>query len=178
MAYNNTVNKSTGYSPFRSMFGNEAVLPLDGVCSISPSGEQVPPALVRLNAEKNREEAQKDYKERLDSKQNTGNFEIDQKVLMKRTFGSNPKISVKWKEDLQGVPYVVTKRVGPVNYVIKNSTGVEKVYHRNMLKAAGMRNEAQFSASLNPSCTSLGADNNPPSTSIIIQRTNGSIPSG
>ena len=176
LAYNNTVNKSTGYSPFRSMFGNEAVLPLDGVCSISPSGEQVPPALVRLNAEKNREEAQKDYKERLDSKQNTGNFEIDQKVLMKRTFGSNPKISVKWKEDLQGVPYVVTKRVGPVNYVIKNSTGVEKVYHRNMLKAAGMRNEAQFSASPNPACTSLGADNNPPSTSIIIQGTNGSIP--
>ena len=137
LAYNNTVNKSTGFSPFKSMFGDEAVLPLDGVCGISPSDEQVPPALVRFNAEKNREEAQRSYKERLDSKLNTGHFEVGQEVLLKRMFGDNPKISVKWKEDAKGAPYIIVKRIGPVNYAIRNSVGVEKVYHRNMLKAAG-----------------------------------------
>lgn len=147
LAYNNTVNKSTGFSPFKSMFGDEAVLPLDGACGISSTSEQVPPQLVRQNAEMNRKEAQQSYKERLDSKLNTGIFEVGEEVLLKRTFGDNPKISVKWKEDAEGHPYIISKRVGPVNYVIKNrSTGMEKVYHRNMLKPAGTRKEAQFTA--------------------------------
>ena len=167
LAYNSTVNKSTGFSPFKTMFGSNTVLPIDSACNVSPSGEQISPSLVQINAEKNRFEAQQDYKERLDSKLNTEQFEAGQEVLLKRTFGDNPKISVKWKEAEAGRPYIVTKRVGPVNYAIRNSKGAEKVYHRNMLKAAGVRTEAEFSAS------SVGGNNLitcMPHTSVIIQQ--------
>ena len=123
LAYNSTVNKSTGFSPFKTMFGSNTVLPIDAACKVMPSGEQIPPDLVQSNAEKNRTEAQQDYKERLDRKLNTEEFEIGQEVLLKRTFGDNPKISVKWKEAAAGQPYIITKRVGPVNYAIKNSRG-------------------------------------------------------
>lgn len=175
LAYNNTVNKSTGFSPFRSMFGAEAVLPLDGVCGISPSEEQVPPAMVRLNAEKNREESQQDYKERLDSKQNTGQLEVGQEVLLKRTFGDNPKISVKWKEDAKGLPYIIVKRIGPVNYAIRNSKGVEKVYHRNMLKAAGIRENSHFAAS--PYLVDAEHSNSTtPATTVVVHRAINSNP--
>ena len=176
LAYNNTVNKSTGFSPFKSMFGDEAILPLDGVCGISPSDEQVPPALVRFNAEKNREEAQRSYKERLDSKLNTGHFEVGQEVLLKRMFGDNPKISVKWKEDAKGAPYIIVKRIGPVNYAIRNSVGVEKVYHRNMLKAAGTIKISEFSAS--PQISNIAqTDISAPATTVVIQRASSSDPS-
>ena len=179
LAYNNTVNKSTGYSPFKSMFGHEAVLPLDNVCGIAPSGEQVPPALVRLNAEKNREEAQQDYKKRLDGKLNTQFLEVGQEVLLKRTFGDYPKISVKWKEDAKGFPYIIVKRIGPVNYAIRNSSGLEKVYHRNMLKAAGVEKKSLFSASPQLASTVPNTDDLAPTTTVVIQRAIGgnTIPS-
>ena len=167
LAYNSTVNKSTGFSPFKTMFGSNTVLPIDAACNVMPSGEQIPPDLVQSNAEKNRTEAQQDYKERLDRKLNTEEFEIGQEVLLIRTFGDNPKISVKWKEAAAGQPYIITKRVGPVNYATKNSKGGEKVFHRNMLRVAGMRKEAEFSASPFKHSDPV---TNTSSTSIVIQQ--------
>ena len=56
---------------------------------------------------------------------------------------------MKWKEDIKGQPYTITKKVGPVNYAIRNSIGVEKVYHRNFLKPAAARSNASFQATGN-----------------------------
>ena len=150
LAYNNTVNKSTGFSPFKSMFGGNATLPIDAVCEVDSSPEAVSPELIRKNADKNRIEAQAGYKARLDKKCNTAELSVGDKVLMKRTFGAHPKLSVKWKEDTKGEPYTVTKKVGPVNYAIKNSSGIEKVYHRNLLKPAAVRHSASFRATGEP----------------------------
>ena len=45
-------------------------------------------------------------------------------------------MAVNWKEDANNNPYVVVKRVGPVNYSIKNSQGKQKIFHRNMIVPA------------------------------------------
>ena len=66
-------------------------------------------------------------------------------------------MSVKWKTDSQGKPYVVIKKVGPVNYAIENSTGVQKVYHRKMLRVAGKNLESDFSIKPNRSDTNRQA---------------------
>ena len=144
LAYNNTVNKSTGFSPFRSLFGRRAILPIDRVCQTGPKDVLVDPKLVQQNAQLNRQEAQNSYKSRLDKQINTDKFAKGDKVLLKRTFGSYPKLSVKWKEDCNGLPYTVERRIGPVNYSIKDSKGREKVYHRNLLKPALERCEPKF----------------------------------
>jgi transposase InsO family protein len=155
LAYNNTVNKSTGFSPFKSMFGGSAVLPIDNACKLTnPGSDRGDSKLIQQNAEMNRKEAQKGYKNYLDQKANTGQFVIGDKVLLKRTFGSYPKLSVKWKLDNEGQPYTITKKVGPVNYALRNSKGFERVYHRNLIKPALERVEPTF---INPStaCSSL-----------------------
>ena len=170
LAYNNTVNKSTGFSPFRSMFGTNATLPIDAVCGVSPTIEEVPAELIQANADKNRLEAQASYKARLDLKSNTADLVVGEKVLLKRTFGANPKLSVKWKEDIKGEPYIIMKKIGPVNYAIKNSCGVEKVYHRNLLKPAGVRHDASFEATGKPA-----EETSRPCTSSIIVRQSTSV---
>ena len=146
LAYNNTVNKSTGFSPFKSMFGKTASLPIDRACQINAGDNQMDPSLVQQNAQFNRQDAQSTYKNRLDKNINTEMFEEGDKVLLKRSFGSYPKLSAKWKEDVNGLPYTVVKRIGPVNYAIRNSKGCEKVYHRNLIKPALERLEPQFVA--------------------------------
>ena len=144
LAYNNTVNKSTGFSPFRSMFGNDATLPLDNACNIQSAVPNTDPALIRENAELNRKEAQSTYKNRLDLEANTVRLKVGDRVLLKRNFGDHPKLSVKWKEDTCNNPYVIIKRYGPVNYVLRNSKGVEKLYQRNQIKPALERTEPLF----------------------------------
>ena len=75
------------------------------------------------------------YHEKYRAKQlpNATKLTIGDQVLLKRTFREHPKMSAKWKTDSQDKPYVVIKKVGPVNYAIENSSGVQKVYHRNIL---------------------------------------------
>ncbi len=166
LAYNSTVNKSTGFSPFKSMFGRRAMLPIDRVCQSSPEDEQVNPKLVQHNAHLNRQEAQTVYKNRLDKQVNTDMLTEGDKVLLKRTFGEYPKLAVKWKEDSNGSPYTVMKQTGPVNYTIRNSKGLEKVYHRNQLKPALERCEAKFTTS----STSLNDQTETPtSTHVSVQ---------
>ena len=65
---------------------------------------------------------------------------------MKRMFGPNKKMSVRWKEDKNGLAYTVVKTIGPVNYAISNSLGVTNIYHRNMLKLAFNKIETRFQA--------------------------------
>ena len=66
-------------------------------------------------------------------------------------------MSVKWKTDFQDKPYVMIKKVGPVNYAIENSSGVQKVYHQNILRVAGKNLEADFSIKSNRSDTNRQA---------------------
>ena len=144
LAYNSTVNKSMGVSPFECMLGVNPQLPVDQKLGVEPRRQRAEVTVIRTNAEKNREEAQEIYRKRLNDKANTLELSVGDKVLMKRTFGEYPKISVKWKEDRAGMPYTVVAKVGPVNYGIQDSSGRQKIYHRNMLRLAGERREASF----------------------------------
>ena len=96
--------------------------------------------------------------ERLNDKANTVELSAGDKVLMKRTFGEYSKISVKWKEDNAGRPYTIVAKVGPVNYGIQDSSGRQKIYHRNMLRLAGERKEASFVPSHGIETTTVSGD--------------------
>ena len=61
------------------------------------------------------------------------------------------------------MPYTVVKRIGPVNYAIRNSKGLEKVYHRNLIKSALKRLEPKFIA------TSGAQSEIPTDTSLRVQ---------
>ena len=142
LAYNSTVNKSMGVSPFECMLGVNPQLPVDQRLGVEARPQRAEVSVIRANADRNREEAQEVYKKRLNDKANTVELSAGDKVLMKRTFGEYPKMSVKWKEDNAGRPYTIVAKVGPVNYGIQDSAGRQKIYHRNMLKLAGERKEA------------------------------------
>ena len=144
LAYNSTVNKSMGVSPFECMLGVSPQLPIDQKLGVDPRPQRAEVSVIRTNAENNREEAQEVYRKRLNDKANTVELSAGDKVLLKRKFGEFPKISVKWKEDSAGRPYTIVAKVGPVNYGIQDSSGRQKIYHRNMLRLAGERKEASF----------------------------------
>ena len=149
LAYNSTVNKSTGFSPFQSMFGGYPALPIDQATAVKSNRPSSDPKLVRQNADMNRREVQEAYKQKIDQLANTSILQPGDLVLMKRTFGSYPKLKVKWKEDVKGNPYTVIKKTSNVNYVIRNTTGLERTYHRNMLKPANIRVEPTYTAPIN-----------------------------
>ena len=92
----------------------------------------------------NRLESQQEIKKKLDLETNTDEFVVGDKVLLKRTWGPHAKMSVRWKEDSKGNPYTITKTIGPVNYVISDSKGTTKIYHRNLLRHANIRIEPSF----------------------------------
>ena len=54
-------------------------------------------------------------------------------------------MAVNWKEDANNNPYIVVRRVGPVNYgiMIKNSQVKQKIFHGNMIVPALNRIEAE-----------------------------------
>ena len=61
-------------------------------------------------------------------------------VLLKRNYGKFPKIAVKWVNG----PYKLVKKIGQVNWVVKNGSGKEKVYHQDLVKKAGKELKPTF----------------------------------
>ena len=64
---------------------------------------------------------------------------MGQEVLVKRTFGPFPKANVRW---LKG-PYIVEKKIVPVNYHIVGPNKFSKVLHHDLLMTAKGIVEAQ-----------------------------------
>ena len=147
LAYNNTVNQSSGFSPAKQLFGIATRLPIDNFMQLNTKLEPVDVDLVRKNAKLNQTESRANYKKQYDRGTNAEIFKPGDKVLLRRTTGPYPKMAVDWKEDANNHPYIVVKRVGPINYSIKNSQGEQKIYHRNMIIPALNRIEAQHTLS-------------------------------
>ena len=146
---NNQKNKCLKYSPFKYIFGQEARLLVDNYYDIDSVGEVVPPAIVQQDEKANRYEAKLAYKQEYDKRTSTKReFKTGDTVLLKRTFGEYPKMSVKW---LYG-PYTLVKRIGPVNWVVANKDGMQKVYHQDLLKYSGVRSEPEFTVEHKPYC--------------------------
>ena len=61
------------------------------------------------------------YQEKTDKKDNINRFSVGDRVLMKRIFGPHKKMSVRWKEDKNGLAYTVVTIIGPVNYATREN---------------------------------------------------------
>uniref|UniRef100_A0A3B3I428 Gypsy retrotransposon integrase-like protein 1 n=1 Tax=Oryzias latipes TaxID=8090 RepID=A0A3B3I428_ORYLA len=148
-AYNCTQNETTGYSPYRLMFGREARLPVD-ICFGVPE-ERGQGLTYTQYVTKLRTDLQQAYNlatEAADKKQQRNKQAHDKHVkeqtlekgdrVLLRNFGltGKHKLKEKWKT----MPYIVLERLPhlPV-YRVKpeRGLGVEKTVHRNHLLPSG-----------------------------------------
>ena len=148
-AYNSTVHKSTGYSPFFLMFGRESRLPIDGIFPTKELGPDSESYGVFVNQWKDRmNEAYKlaahhsqksaSYnKKHYDAKARSVDIEVGDRVLVqnvrKRGEGKRKLLSY-WEPEV----YVVVEKKNdlPV-YVIRphsQKTSKTRTIHRNLLK--------------------------------------------
>jgi hypothetical protein len=123
-AYNCAPQESTQFSPFRLVYGREAVLPTEANL-LQKTGFNVSEFLARVEKERNqaasniRHRQAKD-KARYDSKHRDVQFQVGDKVKVytpKRKVGLSDKLILRWHG-----PYEVVEKKGNVDYVIRMGT--------------------------------------------------------
>ena len=132
---NNQVNSSLKYSPFMLTFGNTARTPIEnyyGLPSPRPLCHCGIGALLG-DATLNKHEAAEAYQQQANKSPNVNDFAPGERVLVKRSFGSDPKVSVKWMDG----PYYIDRKVGPVNWAVRDDKGNAKCLHHDKIKKAG-----------------------------------------
>ena len=133
LAINCSANRSLKCTPFEFMFGNNpGRLPIDNFMQLKSVGEPLQPEAVKDFAKTNVAEAKQQYKAYYDTKAVVNTYTEGQEVLVKRTYGKYPKLAPNWTNG----PYHVVKKLGPVNYWVKNGKGKSRLLHHNMLKPA------------------------------------------
>ena len=82
---------------------------------MNPERSSEPPtaSLIQENADINRIEAHQKHKEQKDKECFVNDYKIGDHAMLKRTTGKK-RLSVNWVEG----PYVIEKKVSPVNYAI------------------------------------------------------------
>ena len=143
-AYNSTVHKSTGFSPFYLVFGREPRLPIDCILPIAPNKtnrksydkfvkewkQSMRDAyqIVQQNIEK----AGKANKKRYDGKAKSVQIAVGDKVLVRNTEkGGTGKLRSWWEQKIYKVTEI--QELVPV-YTIRPLDGKQtKTVHRNML---------------------------------------------
>ncbi len=143
-AYNSTIHKSTGYSPFYLVFGRESRLPIDCILPLAPhkTTRKTYDKFVKEWKEsmrdayqivgQNIEKAGKANKKRYDGKVKSVLITIGDKVLVRNTEkGGTGKMRSYWEQKI----YTVTKihELVPVYTIRPIDGGIEKTVHRNML---------------------------------------------
>ena len=148
-AYNCTRHESTGYSPFRLMFGREPRLPIDLVLGIDTATDEqnysqfISSLKERLQtayelAAKNVKQAQKDQKRNYDCKVRGAVIHPGDRVLVRiLAFTGKHKLSDRWEPDA----YEVLKQPNPDLPVFivqkENKSGRQRTLHRNQLLPIG-----------------------------------------
>ena len=150
-AYNSTVHKSTGFSPFFLLFGRESRLPVDGYfpCPHVPGSEDDATSYSEFAktwrdrmteafqiANKNVAKSDEYNKRKYDEKAFLGaDIAVGDRVVVKRLTreeGTTGKLDTYWEATLF---HVVEKKPDLPVYVIKNhANGKVRVLHRNLLK--------------------------------------------
>ena len=146
-AYNSTINKSTGYSPFYLMFGRSSKLPIDSILSVQnqdtsqksyekfvaewTKSMQRAVEIATKNTEKSRAQNKLSY----DQKRHGNDIEVGDRVLLTNLSerGGTVKLRSHWEDTV----YVVTKKaenipvfdIKPLNG--KNTSS--KRVHRNII---------------------------------------------
>ena len=143
-AYNSTVNKSTGYSPFFLMFGRPSRIPLDCILPIEPN------KLTRKSydqfvrewkssmreafqiASRNMANAGKANKRRYDAKIKSVELGVGDRVLVRNVEkGGTGKMRSWWERKIYEVMEVY--ELVPVYVIQPIDGGAKKTVHRNML---------------------------------------------
>ncbi len=154
-----------GYSASQFLLGSQPRIPPDNQYQLDCIGDIIPSQVVRSEALANRLEAQNSYKRQFDKKAiDKVTLCVGDTVLLKRTHGKHPKMSVKW---VYG-PYKLTKKIGPVNWVVQNRKGSEKVYHQDLIKKSGTKLEPTFLPSHPPFSVQPAQNKQAPKLSISV----------
>ena len=158
-AYREVPNDTTGFSPFELLYGRNIRGPLSVLKEQWEEPEDCQSSVLsylietreRLKtlselAHENEIKAKHIQKRYYDKKARVRDIEVGSKVLVLLPTSEN-KLLAQWKG-----PYVVTDKVGSVDYKVK-VRGREKVYHVNMLKTwyerpDEMKNEVEYLACL------------------------------
>eukprot|EP00057_Strongylocentrotus_purpuratus_P010055 XP_011664529.1 PREDICTED: transposon Ty3-I Gag-Pol polyprotein [Strongylocentrotus purpuratus] len=138
--YNTTPHRSTGYSPYRLMYGREPSLPIDQLLSRTEQSwdedfvETQAAALSRMNklVEKNLKEIVLGNKIKHDKQVKSSPLEVGQQVLLKRmAFTTRHKLKDKFYRD----PYVIVdvNREGDVYSIRPIHGGKVKTVNRKLL---------------------------------------------
>lgn len=121
-------NRCTGISPFEAMLGGPSRMIEDNKTGVAWE-RGIPPekasAAVELARKQQPENQTTDAGEE---------FVSGDEVLLKEQQGAFRKVRPLFREG-----YTIVKKVGPVNYVVRNGRGEEKVYHREKLRKAGQK---------------------------------------
>ncbi len=143
-AYNSTVHKSTGYSPFFLVFGRESRLPIDCILPIAPhkTNRKSYDKFVKEWKQsmrdayqivgQNIEKAGKANKKRYDAKAKSVQIAVGDKVLVRNTEkGGTGKLRSWWEQKIYKVTEI--QELVPVYTIRPIDGGTEKTVHRNML---------------------------------------------
>ena len=150
LAYNTSVHESTGFTPYRLMFGREAILPLDAVLKLETSppqrgGQSYPDYVVQQKKQleetehivrENLKRAQKTQKAYYDTKCHGQRFHVGDRVWYRNRARSRRK---KFLKPWCG-PWKIVKALTDVTYCIEEERRKvgerrnRKVVHFNYLK--------------------------------------------
>ncbi|XP_076067656.1 uncharacterized protein LOC143040447 [Oratosquilla oratoria] len=154
-------NESLGLSPFDTVFGHcvrgpfevlkECLLEQQGASGVIKSVEEMRSRLTSCwqRARETLQSGQGPMKQKYDRKANVREFKQGDRVLVLLPFQSKP-LRAKFSE-----PYVVTKRVGKLNYIVASPDKRRKqqLCHLNMLKAYQERDKSDVGESGGSVCT-------------------------
>ena len=146
MAYNSSVQSSTGFTPFYLMFGRQASLPVDIIYGTStPDNEDQGVGQFAINLKKNMTEAFSLVRENMSKHHMHQKILYDEKIHGKPykagdwvwlhspivSRGSSRKLNCPWKG-----PYSVVKKISDVTYRIQHlqNRRDRQVVHFNRLK--------------------------------------------
>lgn len=161
---NNTTNASSKFSPFQTAYGIAATTPLDNKLGCNQSKEPVDTALLRLNVAANKEEAKRNYQTQANRTVRINEFRPGDLVLLKRTHGSYPKMNPIWVG-----PYLVIKKIGPVNWSIMDPASKKtKIVHHDLLKPGRREQDASITLDHSPGASGLGESPTITRTTIVV----------
>ena len=142
-AYNNTINRSTGFTPNYLMFGRESLLPIDFMFNIVKTEKQSLPDYVSKWLQ-SLKEAHQIVAEHVDKIKSTSKMKYDQKAIAKpldvgdkvlvrnlSERGGTGKLRSYWEKQIYDVKR--KKDDLPIYEVISPETGKSRILHRNML---------------------------------------------
>ena len=136
---NSQMNKSLKTSPFSCTFGKDARLAVDNFFQLPSITNELSQEEILVAANHNRDMAKKAYKVQHDknASNESKEWKLGDRVLIKRTHGKYKKISPKWVDG----PFHIVRKMSDVNWEITDSKGKHRIYHSNLMMDAGTRKE-------------------------------------